>query len=161
MAFFVPSLSLFFCTQNFNCKNSYIILVVIMLNREQRGKNNQISLIPIPNRHITTDVTVTLTKLDDNKNNNKSRLFSTTCSRRAQEEKNYNKRAIINNKNLSSFYLPKQKMNIKTVPAKNNNNNITLRKSPLTQLKQDLERLRQQVFFFSRPQTLFFLASSS
>ncbi|KAG2229402.1 hypothetical protein INT48_000630 [Thamnidium elegans] len=35
-------------------------------------------------------------------------------------------------------------MNIKTVPAKNNNNNITLRKSPLTQLKQDLERLRQQ-----------------
>ncbi|KAI9264587.1 hypothetical protein EDC94DRAFT_517139 [Helicostylum pulchrum] len=36
-------------------------------------------------------------------------------------------------------------MNIKTVPAKNNNNNITLRKSPLTQLKQDLERLRQQL----------------
>lgn len=138
-----------------------------MLNKEQRKKKNpNSSRLPIPatnHRHITTESAVTPTKLDDNKNNNKSRLFSTTCSRMAQEVKNYNKRPIINNKNLSSFYLsPQQKMNLNN--KKNTTTAIpkkpvtpitpTLRKSPITLLKQDLEKLRQKVtlcssiFFF-------------
>ncbi|KAG2199494.1 hypothetical protein INT47_009948 [Mucor saturninus] len=141
-----------------------------MLKKEQRRKNHNnpnSSRLPIPapapathathRRHITTESAVTPTKLDDNKNNNKSRLFSTTCSRMAQEAKNYNKRPIIQNKNLSSFYLsPQQKMNLKnkrTIPVPSKKPTTTpatpvvtptLRKSPLTLLKQDLEKLRQK-----------------
>lgn len=149
-----------------------------MLNEEQRRKKNpNSSRLPIPathHRHITTESAVTPTKLDDNKNNNKSRLFSTTCSRMAQEVKNYNKRPIINNKNLSSFYLsPQQKMNLinkRTTTAPTPKKPVvlvtpTLRKSPITLLKQDLEKLRQKVtqclslaflvnFFFSTEKKL-------
>lgn len=134
-----------------------------MLKKEQRRKNNNpnSSRLPIPaanathHRHITTESAVTPTKLDDNKNNNKSRLFSTTCSRMAQEVKNYNKRPITKTKNLSSFYLPPpQKMNLnnkRTIPAPPKKPVTpvvvapTLRKSPITLLKQDLEKLRQKV----------------
>lgn len=104
--------------------------------------HNNKSRIPIPIRHSSNNkmdkAVVTPAKLEQKKNNNKSSLFSTTCSRMAQEARNYNKPYIKSehsNKKppLSSFTTRSKKMN------KN------MRKSPITQLKENLETLRQKV----------------
>ncbi|CEP19681.1 hypothetical protein [Parasitella parasitica] len=112
------------------------------------NNNNNTSRIPIPialqqsrktkavvSHHEAKTVVVTPAKLDKKKNNNsrKSTLFSTTCSRMARETANYKKptKSKSNNKPpLSS--IPKNKMN------------RPVRKSPITQLKEDLEKLRQK-----------------
>ncbi|KAG1101764.1 hypothetical protein G6F42_017460 [Rhizopus arrhizus] len=103
--------------------------------------HNNKSRIPIPIRHNNNNkmdkAVVTPAKLEQKKNNNKSSLFSTTCSRMAQEARNYNKPYIKSehsNKKppLSSFTTRSKKMN------KN------MRKSPITQLQEDLETLRQK-----------------
>jgi hypothetical protein len=114
--------------------------------------NGQRSRLPVPTLKTTT---VTPAKLDKKKNNNKSNsLFSTTCSRMAQELKNYNNRKPANsNRRLSSISLskmnkpPAKTLTIdkkKSTPLKNPTT-TSKRKSPVTQLQEDLESLRQKV----------------
>lgn len=89
-------------------------------------------------------VVVTPAKLErknNNNNNNKSNLFSTTCSRMARESKDYNKRPTKSNNNNKKS--PLSSTSITQVNKMNKN----LRKSPITQLKEDLENLRQKVCY--------------
>ncbi|KAI8643402.1 hypothetical protein BD408DRAFT_482046 [Parasitella parasitica] len=81
------------------------------------------------------EVVVTPAKLDKKKNNNNSRkstLFSTTCSRMARQAANYKRPAKPKTNN---------KPPLSPIPNKMNR---PVRKSPITQLKEDLEKLRQK-----------------
>ncbi|GAN09699.1 hypothetical protein MAM1_0284d09231 [Mucor ambiguus] len=108
------------------------------------------SRIPIPitsqqrhNNKKMNKAAVTPAKLDQKKNNNKSSLFSTTCSRMAQEARNYNKPYIKSEHSHKRLPFPS------SLTTRNNNNNnskmnTNMRKSPITQLKEDLETWRQK-----------------
>lgn len=108
--------------------------------------NNNKSRIPVPissqqrrNNKEMNKAVVTPAKLDQKKNNNKSSLFATTCSRMAQEARNYN-RPYIKSKHSS------KKPPLSSFTTRNNSKmSKNMRKSPITQLKEDLETWRQKV----------------
>ncbi|RCI05482.1 hypothetical protein CU098_012770 [Rhizopus stolonifer] len=90
--------------------------------------------IPITRRKTATNEAVTLSKLENENNNKqkrrKSTLFSSTCSRRAQEDKNYNKRLPTNNDHSFSFSI----MHHTKKPAI----------GPTILLKENIEQLRNK-----------------
>jgi hypothetical protein len=88
-----------------------------MLNRDQKCSRE--SKIPVPISR--QKVIVSPAKMEDKKN--KSRLYMSTCSRRAQEEENFRKRNVTKQtEKTSSFQKPQS-----------------------IQLKQDIEKLRRKV----------------
>lgn len=121
--------------------------------------NKNKSRIPMPitsqqrhnNNKEMNKAAVTPAKLDQKKNNNKSSLFSTTCSRMAQEAKNHNKPYIksqhSHKKSPPPLLLPSS---FTTNRSYNHKMNKNMRKSPITQLKEDLETWRQKVKATSR-----------
>lgn len=134
------------------------------VNGQRRNK----SRLPVPTKKtavtatnsIMMTTTVTPAKLEKKNNKKSNLLFPTTCSRMAQELENYNnKNPITRNRYLSSTYsfskmnkLPTKTLTIdkkrKPTPIKNVGATTTMnrRKSPITQLKEDLESLRQKVY---------------
>jgi hypothetical protein len=112
----------------------------------------QKSRLPVLNKTTVITTTVTPAKLEKKKNNNNT-LFATTCSRRAQELKNYNNKP---NSNRLSFTFSFSKMSrpsskTLTVDRKGKPTSVgvtttTKRKSPLVQLQENLESLKQKVY---------------
>ncbi|KAL9552648.1 hypothetical protein MBANPS3_003653 [Mucor bainieri] len=112
-------------------KNKSRIPMPIITSRQRHNNNNK----------EMNKAVVTPAKLDQKKNNNKSSLFSTTCSRMAQEARNYNKPYIKSEHSRKKLPLPSS---FTTTIRNDNKMNRNMRKSPITQLKEDLDTWRQK-----------------